>query len=161
MKLQSGDINLPAVEQIQIIFSNPKHQLVEMQLRKLILTVAFFAIAMVVVTAQTKVVSIATDKVTVDNSDEDLPQLEGENWTFYHDKDHKVYYIDFETINVNLNELKIKDSNGDVVFHEELWNLPVNTIYELDFSKFKPGNYQVELRTFTGYIKKDVLVETE
>jgi hypothetical protein len=131
-----------------------------MQLRKLIFTVAFFMVAIAVVEAQTSMATVSNDNFTV-NEDEDLPELEGENWTFYHDKDHKVYYIDFETINVNLNELRIKNSKGDVVFQDELWNLPVNTIYELDFSKFKPGRYEVELRTFTGYIKKDVLVETE
>ncbi len=131
-----------------------------MQLRKLIFTVVLFMVAFVVVEAQTSMATVASDRVTV-SDEEDLPELKGENWTFYHDKEHKVYYIDFETINVNLNELRIKNSKGEIVFQDELWNLPVNTIYELDFSKFNPGRYEVELRTFTGYIKKDVLVETE
>ena len=131
-----------------------------MQLRKLIFTVVLFMVAFMVVEAQTSMATVASDRVTV-SDEEDLPELKGENWTFYHDKEHKVYYIDFETINVNLNELRIKNSKGEIVFRDELWNLPVNTIYELDFSKFSPGRYEVELRTFTGYIKKDVLVETE
>lgn len=131
-----------------------------MQLRKLILSFALFMVAIVAAEAQTSMTAFASDKATI-NGDEDLPELEGENWTFYHDKENKVYYIDFETINVNLNELIIKNSKGDVVFQDELWRLPVNAIYELDFSKYKPGRYEVELRTFTGFIKKDVLIETE
>ncbi|RME05721.1 MAG: hypothetical protein D6816_08560, partial [Bacteroidetes bacterium] len=70
-----------------------------MQLRKLIFTVAFFMVAIAVVEAQTSMATVSNDNF-IFNEDEDLPELEGENWTFYHDKDHKVYYIDFETINV-------------------------------------------------------------
>lgn len=128
--------------------------------RKFLFTLVFFGVALAASNAQTYLTS-TEDKQVIATDNEDLPVLEGENWTFYHDKNHKVYYIDFETINVNLNELIIKNSKGDVVYHDELWNLPVNTIYELDFSKFRPGRYEVELRTFTGCIKKDLLIETE
>lgn len=131
-----------------------------MQLRKLVFAAAFLLCAVAVVQAQSSLATLSDEKLTVD-SEEDFPELEGENWTFYHDKDRKVYYIDFETISVNLNELRIKDEKGNIIFKDDLWNLPVDTIYELDFSKFEPGRYQIELRTFTGFIKKDVLIESE
>ncbi len=81
-----------------------------------------------------------------------------DNWTFYLDTESQVYYIDFENISVNLSDIMVKDQTGSVVKRDELWNLPVNTIYELDLKDLKPGNYEIELRTYTGVIKKEVTV---
>ena len=93
-----------------------------------------------------------------DGLNSELKELNSENWTFYLDEENKVYYIDFEMFNVNLNDIQIKDESGEVVMKDNLWDLPVNTIYELDLKKFKPGRYDVELRTYTGIIRKNVVV---
>jgi Domain of unknown function (DUF3244) len=79
-----------------------------------------------------------------------------EDWTFYLDQESKMYYIDFEAISVNLSDIKVIDEQGEVVISDKLWDLPVNTIYELDFNKLQPGNYKIELRSYTGVISKDV-----
>jgi len=42
---------------------------------------------------------------------------------------------------------------------EELSSLPVNTIYELDYSQFEPGDYEIELRSYTGVMTKTVAVK--
>lgn len=78
---------------------------------------------------------------------------------FFEDVDGKTIYIDFETVKVNLSDIKVKNENGEVVLKDELWSLPVNTIYELDYSQFQPGNYEIELRSFTGILKKSVSVK--
>ena len=88
----------------------------------------------------------------------DIPSVDGDEWTFYLDLESKVYYIDFETISVNLSDVKVKNETGDVVMEDDLWDLPVNTIYELDFTKFKPGTYQIELRSYTGMITKELTI---
>jgi len=89
----------------------------------------------------------------------ELKELTDEDWSFFMDEENEVYYIDFETISVNLNDIAVRDKSGEVVFREDVWNLPVNTIYELDFSQYKPGEYVVELRSFTGVLKKNVTVK--
>ncbi len=88
----------------------------------------------------------------------DLPVMEGEDWTFYMDEANQIYYIDFETIKVNLNDIQVKNEIGEVVMKDNVWDLPVNTIYELDCKTLKPGKYEVQLRTYTGIIKKDIQV---
>ena len=75
-----------------------------------------------------------------------------EDWTFYLDQEKKVYYIDFESINVNLSDIKVINEQGEVVLNDKLWDLPVNTIYELDMRNLKPGKYRIELRTYTSVI---------
>lgn len=79
--------------------------------------------------------------------------------TFYEDASSQVIYIDFETVQVNLSDLKVKNANGETVMNEELSSLPVNTIYELDYSQFEPGEYEIELRSYTGILTKKVAVK--
>lgn len=81
-----------------------------------------------------------------------------DEWAFYLDEENKVYYIDFESISVNLNDIKVVDQTGKVVKSDKLWDLPVNTIYELNVKDLEPGNYKVELRTYTGLIEKEIIV---
>lgn len=90
---------------------------------------------------------------------DDKYTLNGDDWAFFLDNENKVYYIDFEAISVNLSDLKVVNKDGDVVKSDsKLWDLPVNTIYELNISDLKPGNYQIELRSYTGVIKKEIVL---
>lgn len=100
--------------------------------------------------------SISSKAYSGQNSDQ--LTIGGEDWTFYLDKESNVYYIDFESISVNLNDLKVYDTQGVVVISDKLWDLPVNTIYELDLNTLQPGQYKIELRSYTGVIQKEVSV---
>lgn len=102
--------------------------------------------------------SASAENNTIERFSNELPSIDGDNWTFYLDTESKVYYIDFETISVNLSDLKVVNESGEVVKKDNLWNLPVNTIYELDFTDLKPGKYKVELRSYTGIITKEVVI---
>ena len=102
--------------------------------------------------------SALAENNTFETISSELPSVDGDNWTFYLDSDSKVYYIDFETISVNLSDVKVLNETGVVVKKDDLWNLPVNTIYELDFTDMKPGKYKVELRSYTGMITKEVTI---
>ena len=79
-----------------------------------------------------------------------------EDWTIFHDEENNFYYIDFETFKVNISDIVIKDEANKVVFEEDVFDLPVNTIYELDMNNFKAGKYRIELRTFTNIIAKQI-----
>lgn len=81
-----------------------------------------------------------------------------EDWTVYADEENNVFYIDFENLTVNLNDIVVRDEQGNIVLREEVFDLPVNTIYELDLSEYGPGTFQIELRAFTGVIRKTVSV---
>lgn len=75
-------------------------------------------------------------------------------FSFFKDDSNKIFFIDFETIDVNLNEIIVKDEEGNVLITDAVSNLPVNTIYELDCSNFGDGKYVVELHSYTAILRK-------
>ena len=82
------------------------------------------------------------------------------DWTIYCDHDNRVIYIDFEKINSNLSTVIVKDHDGKILFRDEnLWQLPVNTIYEIDCDRYNKGEYTLELKSFTASIKKGFTVK--
>ncbi len=91
---------------------------------------------------------IDMDFITLDESESD--------WSFYSDDENKMYFVDFEKLSFNLSEIVVKDQEGIIVLREDVLELPVNTIFELDFSAFKSGKYLIELRSFKGMLKKEV-----
>lgn len=119
-----------------------------------ILTIGVLLFFSVTIFAQ----SAASTSDFISSSDE-LTELTNENWSFFMDEENQVYYIDFETINVNLNDIVVRDKDGEILLREDVLELPVNTIYELDFSEYEPGEYNIELRSFTGVLKKTISVK--
>lgn len=89
---------------------------------------------------------------------EEFTTATSEDWTLFADEENKLFYIDFETLKVNVSDVLVKNEKGDLVWKDNVFNLPVNTIYELDFSRFQSGMYEIELRTFTGVIRKTVAI---
>ena len=87
---------------------------------------------------------------------EQLKEITGEECTVYSDEENQIFFIDFENLTVNLSDIVVKDEDSKVVFKEDVFDLPVNTIYELDMKGFNKGDYQVELRSFTGVIRKTI-----
>ncbi len=91
---------------------------------------------------------VEMDFITLDERESD--------WSFYSDDESKTYYIDFEKLSFNLSEIVVKDQEGTIVMKEDVLDLPVNTIFELDFSEFETGKYLIELRSFKGMLKKEI-----
>jgi hypothetical protein len=82
-----------------------------------------------------------------------------QDWSIYSDKENNMVYVDFEKINVNLSGLVVRDNDNKVLFKDDMvWQLPVNTIYEVDLSKYPKGEYTLELKTFTAVLRKTVMV---
>ncbi len=88
-----------------------------------------------------------------------LTEIKDESWSFYTDDENKLCFIDFETINFNLSEIIVKNENGDILFRDDVLDLPVDTIYEINLSEYETGNYEVQLRSFTGMIRKQVNIK--
>ena len=95
--------------------------------------------------------SVNLDLVNLNESDN--------NWSFFVDEENKLYYVDFEKLSFNLSDIVVKNEEGEVVFKEDVLDLPVNTIFELDFSSYAAGEYEVELRSFTGMLRKKVTIK--
>lgn len=121
----------------------------------LILTISFFWLPSTSISAQTS----TNNFEALATVNENLIDLEADDWTFFAGEDANTFFIDFEKIKSNLNEIKVRDSKGTEVFQDELWNLPVDTIYELDFQTFEKGTYTIEITTFTESIERKVEVE--
>ncbi len=82
-----------------------------------------------------------------------------QDWSIYSDRENNIVYVDFEKINVNLSGLVVRDNDNKVLFKDDMvWQLPVNTIYEVDLSKYPKGEYTLELKTFTAVLRKMVMV---
>lgn len=102
--------------------------------------------------------SASTEPTLFANNNSEKFTIGNDEWAFYLDAESKVYYIDFESISVNLSDIKVFNMDGVVVLSDKLWDLPVNSIYEVDLKDFKPGKYKIELRSYTGVIHKDLTV---
>lgn len=81
------------------------------------------------------------------------------DWGFYSDQNDQLYYIDFENLKMILSDIVVKNVAGEIIISEEVMDLPVNTIFELDFSEFGKGKYEIELRSFTGLINKEIEIQ--
>jgi Domain of unknown function (DUF3244) len=124
-------------------------------MNKVIAIVAFFAITLSSTQASAQLLSV--NNSTVETSS--IANTSQKDWSFYTDRDNRILFIDFEKITCNLTGIVVKDKDNKVIFKDDaLWQLPVNTIYEVDFSKFATGDYNVELKSFATVIKKSVSI---
>ena len=55
-----------------------------------------------------------------------------ESEILFFDNEGEICFIDFANFNVNINSISLLDKKGKEVFTEEVWDLPVNAIYELN-----------------------------
>jgi hypothetical protein len=92
-------------------------------------------------------------------NDQTTEELSKEAKSFYTDQAKKTCYIDFQSLSVNLNAILLKDASGNVLREEKVFDLPVDTIYELDLSAFQSGAYEIELQSFSKVIKKTVVLK--
>ncbi|MEN0003967.1 MAG: DUF3244 domain-containing protein [Bacteroidota bacterium] len=93
------------------------------------------------------------------DSDLQLKELTNQNWSVYADEDNQLFYIDFQNLTINISDVVVKDDAGKVILKDDVFDLPVDTIYEIDLSDQHSGKYQIELRSFTGIIRKTVSVK--
>ena len=100
---------------------------------------------------------------TSDNSEEVIEatlltiEADDNSKIFFTDPESKVCYIDFSELNGYAKQLIVK-SDAEVVVNEALWELPSNTIYELDYEYYIQGKYQIELYTYSTVVKKELQV---
>jgi hypothetical protein len=141
---------------LTFIYSFSQSKTYNFPMQKMFLAACIIAATSTFSPLKAQLLSTATPstEVTTSNIATDKPE-----WSLFTDRENSMVYIDFEKINVNLNGLVVKDKEGKVVFKDDaLWQLPVNTIYEVDFSKLPKGDYSIELKSFTATLKQDVAI---
>ena len=78
------------------------------------------------------------------------PALENEAAdAFFRDGENELLFIDFEKLPVNLKKVLIRDRSGAVLLQEDVFELPVDAIYEVDLGALAPGAYRIELHAYT------------
>ncbi len=82
-----------------------------------------------------------------------------EKWSLYTDSETSTCFVDFESIAVKLNEVVVENSEGEIVFREDVSDIPVDAIYEIDFSRFEKGAYSINLHYYTGVLSKIIKIE--
>jgi len=117
------------------------------------ITTCFFLTLSVFVTAQSSPSGLLA------SNDISPKGIVEEEWSFFYDAENEIYYIDFETISLNLTKVKVVANNGNAVIADDVADLPVNTIYELDCSQLTNGSYTVELHSYTEVLKKEVSIK--
>ena len=102
--------------------------------------------------------SVATSKSVIKLTDaEDLDDYHLSH-IFYLNDIGNLLFIDFDVIEEKLEKVKILKDNR-IIKQENITDLPSNTIYELDFTDYKSGNYTVELSTNNKTkIRKEVAI---
>ena len=122
-------------------------------MRRIITSAAFIAVSAILSPLHAQLLSTNAGNETTKQIDDK------QDWSIFTDKQNNMVYVDFEKINVNLSGVNVRDNQGQIIFKDEgIWQLPVNTIYELDMSKYPKGEYTVELKTFTTALKKKITV---
>jgi invasion protein IalB len=118
-----------------------------------------FSAAIVAVSAFTTPVYAQLLSATQISATENLEENK-QDWIIFTDKDNQMMYIDFEKINIVLNSVVVKDSEGKVFFKDDaLSQLPLNSIYEIDYSKFPKGEFNIELKSFAGILNKKISIQ--
>lgn len=102
---------------------------------------------------------IAQVEINWENFELELDESET-NWTFHTDQERKVLYIDFQALGGNMSKLVVQNAEQEiVVIDDHLFDLPNNTIYEVDLAKFGTGNYEVELHTYNSVIREKISLQ--
>lgn len=106
------------------------------------------------------VISLTSFAQTTTSIYEDAIVLEEtkESWVLFENETDKIIFIDFESINGTVNDIRIKTANNDIHFSDVVADLPQDAIYELDLSTLTKGDYTIEIRTYNEVLTKEIKI---
>ena len=67
----------------------------------------------------------------------------------YQSDDRTKVFIDFSEIPVNLKSIQVLNGDGDVFVNKVVYELPVNSLFEIDLTDFPATDLVLEIQTFT------------
>ncbi len=108
-------------------------------------------------TASTSDIAISsTPSSDIDWANFENELTEEDNWSFHTNQEGKLLYIDFESLGGKMNRLVLKSAEKEVVIEDNhLFDLPINTIYEVNLEKLERGSYFVELHTYDNKVIRE------
>ncbi len=108
---------------------------------------------------------VPEEGVTYSNTDIDWSNFDVElddteaDWVFHTDLNNRILYIDFETLGGKMSSLVLQSEAQATLFEDNhLFDLPVNTIYEVNLEDLEIGNYFVILETYDGTIRQEISI---
>jgi len=103
----------------------------------------------------------ASSSSSIDWANFEVSMEETDNWSFHTNTEGKLLYIDFESLGGKMSRLVLKSETKTVVVEDNhLYDLPINTIYEVNLEKLPKGRYFVELYTYSQeLISKEITVQ--
>lgn len=113
-------------------------------------------------TASTSDIAISsTPSSDIDWANFENELTEENNWSFHTNQEGKLLYIDFESLGGKMNRLVLKSAEKEVVIEDNhLFDLPINTIYEVNLEKLERGSYFVELHTYDNkVIREEITIQ--
>lgn len=78
---------------------------------------------------------------------------------FLMDSETKTFFIDFEKLPFNLRQISLKSAGGEVVKLSQVFQLPVDAIFEMDLQGLEKGEYTLEIQSFANRYSKKISVE--
>jgi hypothetical protein len=108
---------------------------------------------------------VPEESVTYSNSEVNWSEFELElddtetDWVFHTDLNNRILYIDFEALGGKMSSLVLQSEVEITLFQDNhLFDLPVNTIYEVNLEDLEIGNYFVILETFHGIVRQEISI---
>ncbi|MCH2043121.1 MAG: hypothetical protein MK212_03195 [Saprospiraceae bacterium] len=84
-------------------------------------------------------------------------EVEEQNWVIHTDLTKKIVYVDFEELGGKMKTIQLKDQKNAVLLEDDtLFDLPVNTIYEISLKDLSEETYFVELHTYNGVYRQEI-----
>lgn len=81
------------------------------------------------------------------------------DWPIFLDAENRVYFIDFAAFTTNLNRIVVRNAAAKIVLEDELFDLPADTIYEVDFANLPDGRYSIELQSVSVKYEQSVTMK--
>lgn len=123
-----------------------------MELKACYACIVFFLVS-ISLSGQNLVASTGNASLSMENSETPTP-----DWAFYEDEDNQKLLIDFSALDSHLTDLVIVNDQNEEIFREDLYELPGNSIYELDLATFQKGNYSLNISTFNQPITRSISI---
>lgn len=84
-------------------------------------------------------------------------ETEEQDWVIHTDLSKKVVYVDFEELGGKMKTIQLKDQKNAVLLEDDtLFDLPVNTIYEISLKDLSEDIYFIELHTYNGVYRQEI-----
>lgn len=132
----------------------------------LYLTFSVFSSQLIVAQSQTASTlnspqNISSEAIDWANFENEMAKMGDEDWSFHTDQESKLLYIDFESLGSKMHRMVLMCQEKKVLIEDNnLFDLPINTIYEVNLEKLERGSYFVELFTHDEkLIREEIIIQ--